>query len=177
MITNLLKLLKNLRLWQLFTIHSLGVSKTKSVEIPVEAAQRRLNIDMIVSCEGLADLPCKLELPTSAWLQQTSSDMETFAELLLGGSLAFMQSKQIARDDVTQDTFESVIDTVVAGLRMAKVEVQTATASLYAEASDSSKLAFLVKLGVGGLTLEGRGEDKELLSEIIEDIVNILNSK
>ena len=132
---------------------------------------------MIVSSDGLADLPCKLQLPSSAWLLQSSADMETFAELLLGGSLAFMQSKQIARDDVTQDNFEAVIDTVVGGMRMFKVEVQAATASLYAESSDHSKLAFLVKLGSGGLTLEGRGEDKELLSGVMEDIVNILNTK
>ena len=70
-----------------------GVSKTKTVEIPVEAGSRRLSVDLVLSCEAAPDLCCHLELPASTWLVDTQADTETFAELLLSGSLSFMQSR------------------------------------------------------------------------------------
>ena len=61
-------------------------------------------------------------------------------------------------------------------LRLARVEVKDSSASLFGQSSDGARLGFLVK-GVGsGLSLEGRGEDKELLTGVIEDIVKILES-
>ena len=156
-------------------IESSGVSKSKTVEIPLETGQRKLVAEAILSCEGLPDIQCKLQLPASVWLVNTSADPEAFAELLLGGSLSFMQSKQVSTPAaVTPDSFESVIDGILDQLEIVKVEVQSSTASLYAEASDGSRLALLVKLGSAGLGVEGRGEDKELLSGVLEEIVNIL---
>ena len=151
-----------------------GVSKTKTVELPVEAGSRRLSVDLVLSCEGLPDLPCRLELPASTWLVDAQADTETFAELLMSGSLSFMQSRQIQSEASTK--FEAIIAGIVGRLRLARVEVKDTSASLFGQSSDGARLGFLVK-GVGsGLSLEGRGEDKELLTGVIEDIVKILES-
>ena len=128
----------------------------------------------MLSCEGVPDYPCHLELPASIWLVDTQADTETFAELLLSGSLSFMQSRQIQREASTN--FEVIIAGIVGRLRLARVEVKDSSASLFGQSSDGARLGFLVK-GVGsGLSLEGRGEDKELLTGVIEDIVKILES-
>ena len=128
----------------------------------------------MLSCEGVPDYPCHLELPASIWLVDTQADTETFAELLLSGSLSFMQSRQIQREASTN--FEVIITGIVGRLRLARVEVKDSSASLFGQSSDGGRLGFLVK-GVGsGLSLEGRGEDKELLTGVIEDIVKILES-
>ena len=128
----------------------------------------------MLSCEGVPDYPCHLELPASIWLVDTQADTETFAELLLSGSLSFMQSRQIQREASTN--FEVIIAGIVGRLRLARVEVKDSSASLFGQSSDGARLGFLAK-GVGsGLSLEGRAEDKELLTGVIEDIVKILES-
>lgn len=128
-----------------------------------------------MSCEGVPDYPCHLEPPASIWLVDTQADTETFAELLLSGSLSFMRSRQIQREATTN--FEAIIAGIVGRLRLARVEVKDSSASLFGQSSDGARLGFLVKgVGSSGLSLEGRGEDKELLTGVIEDIVNILES-
>merc|ERR1712012_1475499 len=136
-----------------------GVSKTKSVEIPLEPGVRTINFDLCLSCEGLPDLQCHLQLPTSIWLVTTSADTETFAELLLGGSLSFMQSKQISLDTTQSRDFGGIVTQITSKLSVSQVEVQDSSASLYAQSSDGSRLCFLVKMTSGGISLEGRGED------------------
>merc|ERR1719394_927761 len=138
-----------------------GISKTKSVEIPIEAGVRGINFDLCVSCEGLPDLSCQLQLPTSVWLVETTADTETFAELLLGISLDTTQSRN----------FEDIVTRITSKLSISQVEVQESSASLYAQSSDGSRLGFLVKMVSEGISLEGRGEDKELLAGVIEEIV------
>ena len=128
-------------------------------------------MDLCLSCEGQPDVSCLLQLPATVWLVQTSADTETFAELLLGGSLSFMSSKQITRD---VDSFDTMISNITSTLNVAQVEVQQGTASLYAQSGDGSRLAFLIKQVAGGVSLEGRGEDKELLAGVLEEIHNIL---
>ena len=130
----------------------------------------------MLSCEGLPDLSCSLALPASAWLVSTEADTETFAELLLSGALSFMQSRQIQTTNASGG-FEAVITMIVGRLRLVSVEVKETSASLFGQSSDGARLGFLVKAGgAGGLSLEGRGEDKELLAGVIEDIVTSLES-
>ena len=129
----------------------------------------------MLSCEGLPDHPCSLELPASAWLINTEADTETFAELLLSGALAFMQSRQIQTSQASSG-FEAIIARIVARLRLVSIEVKDTSASLFGQSSDGVRLGFLVKSAGSGLSLEGRGEDKELLAGVIEDIVTILES-
>ena len=132
---------------------------------------RNISLDMCLSCEGQPDVTWSLQLPATVWLVQTTADTETFAELLLGGSLSFMSSKQISR---TVDNFNTLISSITDNLNVAQVEVQNGTASLYAQSGDGSRLAFLIKQVSGGVTLEGRGEDKELLAGVLEEIHNII---
>ena len=128
----------------------------------------------MLSCEGVPDYPCRFELLSSSWLVDTQADTETFAELLLSGSLSFMQSRQIQSEASTN--FEATIAAIVGRLRLARVEVKDTSASLFGQSSDGARLGFLVKGVATGLSLEGRGEDKELLAGVIEDIVKILES-
>ena len=72
--------------------------------------------------------------------------------------------------------FEAVIGSIVGRLRLVRVEVRDSTASLFGQSSDGARLGFLIKGVTGGLSLEGRGEDKELLAGVIEDVVRILES-
>ena len=153
-----------------------GVSKTKSVEIPLESGVRTINVDLCLSCDGLPDLQCQLQLPTSVWLVTAPADTETFAELLLGGSLSFMQSKQIDLDMTQSRDFEGIVAQITRKLSVSQVEVQDSSASLYAQSSDGSRLGFLVKMTSGGISLEGRGEDKELLAGVLEEIAKIIDS-
>jgi len=153
-----------------------GVSKTKSVEIPLESGVRTINFDLCLSCDGLPDLQCQLQLPTSVWLVTAPADTETFAELLLGGSLSFMQSKQIDLDMTQSRDFEGIVAQITSKLSVSQVEVQDSSASLYAQSSDGSRLGFLVKMTSGGISLEGRGEDKELLAGVLEEIAKIIDS-
>ena len=105
---------------------------------------------------------------------ETTADTETFAELLLGGSLSFMQSKQISLD--TTRNFEDIVTRITSKLSISQVEVQESSASLFAQSSDGSRLGFLVKMVSEGISLEGRGEDKELLAGVVEEIVKIIDS-
>ena len=146
-------------------ILSAGVSKTKPVSVSLEPGSRQASTELTVSCDGQPDLTCRVSLPATVWLVPTSQQPETFAELLLGGSLAFMLAKQISRET---DNFPAIISSLVARTNIALVETQETTASLYAETSDGSRLAFLVKVVTAGLSLEGRGEDKELLAGVME---------
>jgi len=149
-----------------------GACKSKSVEVALDEGGRSVNLAACISCEGLADLSCQLQVPASAWLVPCSMESEGFAELLLGGQLAFMLSRQII--GVT-DSFSSVIRKLVHNLGLVEVESQGKTASLYGQASDGSRLAFLVKdVGGGGVSLEGRGEDKILLAEILDQAEHVL---
>jgi len=151
-----------------------GVSKTKSVEVALEDGVRSVSVAACISCEGGADLNCHLHVPASAWLVPCSMESEGFAELLLGGQLAFMLSRQLK--DV-QDSFDFVIRKLVQKLGLVEVESQGKTASLYGQASNGSRLAFLVKdVGDGGVSLEGRGEDKILLAGILEQADQIFSS-
>ena len=146
---------------------SAGVSKTKPVSVSLEPGSRQTSAELTVSCEGQPDLTCRVaSLPSTVWLVPTSQSQETFAELLLSGSLAFMQAKQISRET---ENFSAIISSLVARTNIALVETQETTASLYAESSDGSRLAFLVKVVTAGLSLEGRGEDKELLAGVMEE--------
>ena len=129
----------------------------------------------MLSCEGVPDHPCRLELPASTWLVDTQADTETFAELLLGGSLAFMQSRLIQSE--TSASFEAIIACVVKRLRLASIEVKDTSASLFGQSADGSRLGFLVKRVGDGISLEGRGEDKELLAGVIEVVMKILESQ
>ena len=107
---------------------------------------------------------------------ETTADTETFAELLLGGSLSFMQSKQISLDTTQSRNFEDIVTRITSKLSISQVEVQESSASLFAQSSDGSRLGFLVKMVSEGISLEGRGEDKELLAGVIEEIVKIIDS-
>ena len=69
-----------------------------------------------------------------------------------------------------------MISRIVERLRLVRVEVRDNTASLFGQSSDGARLGFLIKGVTGGLSLEGRGEDKELLAGVIEDVVRILES-
>jgi hypothetical protein len=63
------------------------------------------------------------------------------------------------------------------GYRLCTVEVQGSTASLYAEAESGgrARFAFLVKRSdSGGLSLEGRSGDRELLAGLLEEMANHL---
>jgi len=149
-----------------------GACKSKSVEVALEEGVRSVSLAACISCEGLADLICQLDVPASAWLVPCSMDSEGFADLLLGGQLAFMLSRQ---STAVTDSFSSVIRKLVHSLGLVEVESQGKTASLYGQASDGSRLAFLVKdVGGGGVTLEGRGEDKILLAEILDQAEQVL---
>ena len=96
------------------------MSKTKSVEVPLEAGVRRISAELSLSCEGLPDTACRLQLPASVWLVPAAADTETFAELLLGGSLAFMQSKLVTAA-APPDDFHAVIGRMVARVGVARV--------------------------------------------------------
>jgi len=149
-----------------------GVSKSKSVEVVLEEGVRSASITACISCEGLADLSCQLSVPASAWLVAATMESESFAELLLGGQLSFMQSKQLAAVSVS---FSSVISKLVHSLKLVEVECQGKTASLYGQSFDGSRLAFLVKdVEGGGVTLEGRAEDKVLLAGVLEQAEQML---
>ena len=139
----------------------------------LEGGSRQVSVELVLSCTGVPDLPCPLNLPPTIWLVPSHQDTETFAQLLLCGSMAYMQAKQLARDS---DSFPAIIDTLVARTNIVLVERQDNTASLYAETSDGSRLAFLVKIVTDGLSLEGRGEDKELLAGVMEVVGNIMMS-
>ena len=141
------------------------MSKTKPVSVSLLPGSREVSAEVRLSCDGQPDLPCRLSLPATLWLVPSTQQPETFAELLLSGSLAFMQAKQISRET---DNFPAIISSLLAGTNIALVEQQENTASLYAESSDGSRLAFLVKVLTTGLSLEGRGEDKELLAGVME---------
>jgi AP-3 complex subunit delta-1 len=151
-----------------------GVSKSKSINVALESGERSVSLSACISCEGLPDLNCQLQVPASAWLVPCTMDSESFAELLLGGQLAFMLSRQLSG---VSDTLTSVIRKLVHCLGLVEVESQNNTASLYGQASDGSRLAFLVKdLGSGGVNLEGRGEDKILLAEILDQAEQVLSA-
>ena len=141
------------------------MSKTKPVSVSLEPGSREVSAELRLSCEGQPDLTCRVSLPATLWLVPSSQQPETFAELLLSGSLAFMQAKNISRET---DNFPAIISSLLAGTNIALVEQQENTASLYAEPSDGSRLAFLVKVLTTGLSLEGRGEDKDLLAGVME---------
>jgi len=149
-----------------------GASKSKSVEVALEEGVISANITACVSCEGLADLNCQLHVPASSWLVPSNMESESFAELLIGGQLSFMQSKQLS---AVSDSFNSVIRKLVHSLKLVEVECQGKTASLYGLSSDGSRLAFLLKdVDGGGVTLEGRAEDKALLAEILDQAEQVL---
>ena len=148
-----------------------GVSKTKPVSVRLEPGSRELRAELRVSCDGQPDLACHLSLPATVWLVPSSQQPEPFAELLLSGSLAFMQAKQLVRET---DNFPAIISSLVGGTNIALVDQQETTASLYAESSDGSRLAFLVKVVTAGLSLEGRGEDKELLAGVLEVVGSLI---
>ena len=142
------------------------------MEVVLEEGVRSASITACISCEGLADLSCQLSVPASAWLVAATMDSESFAELLLGGQLSFMQSKHLAAVSVS---FSSVINKLVHSLKLVEVECQGKTASLYSQSFDGSRLAFLVKdVEGGGVTLEGRAEDKVLLAGVLEQAEQIL---
>ena len=148
-----------------------GVSKTKSVSVSLEPGCRQASTELTVSCDGQPDFTCRVSLPATVWLVPTSQQTESFAELLLSGSLAFMQAKQLVRET---DNFPAIISSLVGGTNIALVDQQETTASLYAESSDGSRLAFLVKVVTAGLSLEGRGEDKELLAGVLEVVSSLI---
>ena len=147
------------------------MSKTKPVSVSLEPGSREVSAELRLSCEGQPDLTCRVSLPATLWLVPSSQQPETFAELLLSGSLAFMQAKHISRET---DNFPAIISGLVAATNIALVERQENTASLYAESSDGSRLAFLVKVVTAGLSLEGRGEDKELLAGVMEVAASLM---
>ena len=62
-----------------------------------------------------------------------------------------------------------MIGSIVGRLRLVRVEVRDNTASLFGQSSDGARLGFLIKGVSGGLSLEGRGEDKELLAGVMEE--------
>ena len=150
-----------------------GVSKSKSVSVVLDPGSRQLRADLVMSSSGLPDLSCSIQLPATVWLVAATADTETFAELLLSGSLAFMQAKQITRDT---EQFPEIITRLVARVNITIVERQENTASLYAESSDRSRLAFLVKQVSTGLSLEARGEDKDLLAGVVEEVASLMMS-
>ena len=58
--------------------------------------------------------------------------------------------------------------------RLYTVEVQGSTASLYGQ-TGTARLAFLIKLADGGgLSIEGRSGDRELLAGLLEEMANQL---
>ena len=65
---------------------------------------------------------------------------------------------------------------ITSKLSVSQVEVQDSSASLFAQSSDGSRLGFLVKMTSGGISLEGRGEDKELLAGVLEELAKIIDS-
>ena len=150
-----------------------GVSKSKSVSVVLDPGSRQLRAELVMSSTGLPDLSCSLQLPATVWLVAATADTETFAELLLSGSLAFMQAKQITRE---VEHFPEIISRLVTKVNLTIVERQENTASLYAESSDRSRLAFLVKQVSTGLSLEARGEDKDLLGGVVEEVASLMMS-
>jgi len=151
-----------------------GVSKNKSVKVALEEGVRSVSITACVSSEGLADLSCQLELPFSTWLVAANMDSESFAELLIGGQLSFMQAKKLTSASLS---FSSVISKLVHSLKLVEVECQGNTASLFGQSCDGSRLAFLVKIVEGGgISLEGRGEDKLLLAGILDQAEQLLGA-
>jgi len=147
-----------------------GSSKTRAASLLLEAGAGRVSLGLCLTCEGVPDLPCQLQLPASVWLAGNTHqlDSEGFAELLLGGQLAFLQAAQLPTVDTAD--FPAVVGRLVAGLQLNLVETQDTAASLYARAADGSRLAFLVKVaGGGGLSVEGRAENKPLLAALLEE--------
>jgi len=149
-----------------------GASKNKSLKVPLQDGVRSLTITACISSEGLDDISCQLQVPFSSWLTAVSMDSESFAELLIGGQLSFMQAKQLTASSLS---FSTVITKLVHRLKLVEVECQGNTGSLYGQSSDGSRLAFLVKSVEGGrISLEGRGEDKLLLAGILDQAEQLL---
>merc|ERR1719499_924096 len=148
-----------------------GVSKSKCVDIRLEDTFIS-RITVYISCEGLADLACHLVIPASSWLVTATIDAEKYAELLIGGKLAFMSSKQIVGSSFD---FNSAVALLVNQMKLTQVELQGHSASLYGESISGSKLAFLAKESNGStIVLEGRGEDKSLLASILDQAEEVL---
>jgi len=148
-----------------------GVSKSKCVDIRLEDTFIN-RITVYISCEGLADLACHLVIPASSWLVTATIDAEKYAELLIGGKLAFMSSKQIVGSSFD---FNSAVALLVNQMKLTQVELQGHSASLYGESISGSKLAFLAKESNGStIVLEGRGEDKSLLASILDQAEEVL---
>merc|ERR1719419_1162969 len=148
-----------------------GVSKSKCVDIRLEDTFIN-RITVYISCEGLADLACHLVIPASSWLVTATIDAEKYAELLIGGKLAFMSSKQIVGSSID---FNSAVALLVNQMKLTQVELQGHSASLYGESNSGSKLAFLAKESNGStIVLEGRGEDKSLLASILDQAEEVL---
>lgn len=87
--------------------------------------------------------------------------MEGFAELLLSGELVHSEAAALAAP------YPGLAPRLANALGLALVEEQEGAASLYAEAADGARVAFLLKAAAGGATLEGRSGERALLEGLL----------
>ena len=142
-----------------------GVAKSKAVSLQVGEG-RPSSLPLSLSWEGGEPMACSLPLPASSWLMAIppALDTEQYAELLLSGALSHSLAVQLAPGL----SFLALLDSLAATLALAVVEVvEGGHASLYGEAVDGGRLAFLLKAGAEGCSLEGRGEDRQLLEGLL----------
>ena len=69
-----------------------------------------------------------------------------------------------------------LVASITSRTRLTHVEILDSTASMYAQSADGAQLGFMIKAVSEGLSLEGRSGDKDLLTGIMTDIANILES-
>ena len=142
-----------------------GVNKTKYVDLILEGETTGVPVSFL--CEGVPELSCSIKIPYAARMMASEIDSEKYADLLLGGQLSFMQSKQAK----TSLEFTNMISKLVQLYKLVEVQCQGKTSSLYGETKEGFKLAFLIKeVQPGQITLEGRGENKDTLFGILDDI-------
>ena len=139
-----------------------GVTKSKVVSLPVGEG-RPGALEVVVSWEGAEGEECSLPLPATAWLlaPHPALDMEGFAELLLSGELVHSEAAALAAP------YPGLAPRLANALGLALVEEQEGAASLYAEAADGARVAFLLKGAAGGATLEGRSGERALLEGLL----------
>ena len=73
-------------------------------------------------------------------------------------------------------SMNDLVASITCQTRVSHVEILETTASMYAQSSDGAQLGFMIKAGSGGLSLEGRSGDKDLLTGVMTEIANILES-
>jgi len=139
-----------------------GVTKSRVVALPIGEG-RPAALGVVVSWEGSEGEECSLPLPATAWLlaPHPALGMEGFAELLLSGELVHSEAAALA------SPFPGLATRLAGALGLALVEEQEAAASLYAEAADGARVAFLLKGAAGGASLEGRSGERALLEGLL----------